>query len=240
MKLEFLGTRGEIAARTRRHYRHSALAVSPRGARGDHCGADWRSRVAKLQPDAIVLTHGHPDHARGLQDGAPCPLYATAPTWAILRRYPLADRRLIEPGRPARIGGLVFAAFPVEHSLLAPAVGYRVGYGRCVFFYAPDLVSIRRRSAALAGVRLYVGDGASLERPLVRRRGRHLIGHASVRQQLDWCRQARVPRVIVTHCGSGIVGGDPRAVARWLRAAAAESGLEAAIAHDGLIVELSP
>jgi phosphoribosyl 1,2-cyclic phosphodiesterase len=239
LQLRFLGTRGEIAARTRKHHLHSALEVAHRGRRVMiDCGADWRERLTRLGPDAIVLTHAHPDHARGLADGAPCPVYATAPTWELIGRYPLTDRYMVEPRRRLTICGVTFEAFPVEHSIRAPAVGYRVGAGESVFFYVPDLVSIDDHDAALSGLDLYVGDGASLTRPIVRRRGRRRIGHASVRAQLEWCRRAGVPSAIITHCGSQIVGGDPRRTSRWIRAAAAELGLSVTLAHDGMVVEL--
>jgi hypothetical protein len=65
-----------------------------------------------------------------------------------------------------------------------------------------------------------------------------LFGHATVRQQLGWCGAEDVPRMIVTHCGSGIVGGDERRVARRVREMAAEHGLEAVIAHDGMTLVL--
>jgi glyoxylase-like metal-dependent hydrolase (beta-lactamase superfamily II) len=88
VKLRFLGTRGEIEARTRRHYRHSSLAVAYRGRELIvDCGLDWQGTIARLRPKAIVLTHAHLDHAGGLRNGAPCPVYATDETWRALRRY---------------------------------------------------------------------------------------------------------------------------------------------------------
>ena len=174
------------------------------------CGADWLRALKSVAPTAIVLTHGHGDHAFGLARGAPCPVYATAETWRLIDRFPIEDRRLVEPRVTFAIGGLSFEAFPVQHSLRAPAVGYRVGKGRSTFFYVPDLAAIEEQHEALRGVALYVGDGASIVRSMVRARGDVLIGHAPVVAQLGWCEAEGVARAIFTHCGSGIVKGDTK------------------------------
>src|ERR671923_2745656 len=79
MKLIFLGTRGEIEARSKRHRMHSSLLVTNGRSRVMiDCGRDWTSRVRRLAPDAIILTHAHPDRADGLKNGPPCPVFATA------------------------------------------------------------------------------------------------------------------------------------------------------------------
>jgi phosphoribosyl 1,2-cyclic phosphodiesterase len=236
----FLGTRGEIDRRSRRHRRHSALLVRRGEARiVIDCGADWRGRMHRFAPTAVVVTHAHPDHAFGLADGLPCPVYATAETWGALPDYPLLpDRRTIAPGAPEDIGGVRFEAFPVVHSVRAPAVGYRVVADGAIFFYVPDVVSINDRGGALAGAGLFIGDGATVTRSMVRRTGGALVGHAPVRTQLGWCRDEGVPRALFTHCGSQIVGGDEPALAEQVRALGAERGVDAAIAHDGLRLAL--
>ena len=239
MKLLFLGTRGLIEKKTRRHRRHSALLVRESGTTIlIDCGADWLGRVASLRPDAILLTHAHPDHARGLSDGAPCPVYATTETWRSLRSYPISDPRVVIPRAPEEIGAIRCEAFAVEHSLFAPAVGYRIGAAGRSFFYVPDVVAIPQRSAALRGIDLYIGDGATITRPILRRRGGTAIGHTPISAQLDWCRDEGVRSAIFTHCGSQIVGGDERLLGPLVRRLGRERRVAARIAYDGLTVEL--
>ena len=238
MKLTFVGTRGEIDARTRRHRMHTSLLFSHRGADVMiDCGLDWLGKLERLRPSAIVLTHAHPDHAWGLKNGAPCPVYAPEKTWHELRHYPVKDRVVIKERTPTKIYGITFEAFPVEHSILSPAVGYRVSAGRACIFYAPDLIFIHERSAALKGVQIYIGDGATLTRSFIRRRGKALIGHAPVRTQLTWCEKEGVRRAIITHCGSEIVTGGERKIAAKLRAIGDERGVDVRIAYDGMKVK---
>lgn len=239
MKLTFLGTRGEIEKRTRRHRMHTSLMVSYRGADVMvDCGLDWLGKFERLRPSAIVLTHAHPDHAWGLRDGAPCPVHAPQKTWETLTRCRVEDPHLIEERTATKICGITFEAFAVEHSILAPAVGYRVSAGRARIFYAPDLVFIHQRSAALKDVQIYIGDGATVTQPFIRRRGKTLIGHSRVRTQLTWCEKERVMLAIITHCGSEIVTGDERQLLANLRGVGAERGIEVGIAYDGMKLTL--
>jgi len=202
------------------------------------CGADWLKAFRKITPTAIVLTHGHGDHAFGLAEGAPCPVYATAETWDLIASYPLEDRRMVYPRTPFRVGGVRFEAFPVEHSLRAPAVGYRVTADRATFFYVSDLAAIPDQRAALRTIDLYVGDGATVVRSMVRKKDHTLIGHAPIAAQLGWCGAEGVRHAIFTHCGSGIVGSDGRTIAARVRKLGATQGVEASLAHDGMTIEL--
>ena len=181
MKLKFLGTRGEIENRTRRHQMHTSLMVSyGRANVMIDCGLDWLGKFERRHPSAIVLTHAHPDHAWGLKRSAPCPVYAPQKTWEELRHCPVKDRHVIDERTPTKICGIKFEAFPVEHSILSPAVGYRVSAGRACIFYVPDLIFIHDRAAALKNVQAYIGDGATVTTSFIRRRGKRLIGHSPV------------------------------------------------------------
>lgn len=239
MLLTFLGTRGNTKVKSRLHRRHSALMIETAAARTMlDCGADWADHVFALAPDAILLTHAHPDHAEGLRSGAPCPVYATNETWRGLANFEDMDRRTITPTRAFRVNGLAIRAFPLVHSLIAPAIGYRIETEGAALFYGPDVVSIINEDAALSDIDLYVGDGASPTRPLIRRRGEALFGHTSIRAQLGWCARANIPRAVFTHCGSEIVSMDGRAAAARIRRLGKDKGVEARIATDGLVMQL--
>jgi len=239
MKLTFLGTRGEIEKRTRRHRMHTSLMVSYRGTDVMiDCGLDWLGKFERLHPKAIVLTHAHPDHAWGLRNGAPCPVHAPQKTWQSLTRCRIEDRHLIKERTPTKICGITFEAFSVEHSILAPAVGYRLSAGRACIFYVPDLVFIHDHTAALKNVQVYIGDGATVTRSFIRKRGETLIGHSPIRTQLTWCEKEGVPQAIVTHCGSEIVTGDEDKLSAKLRVMASERGVDMRIAYDGMKLKL--
>jgi phosphoribosyl 1,2-cyclic phosphodiesterase len=235
MKILFAGTRGAIEPRSPRHSNHTCLLLRKGSGRIlVDCGADRHEEFLRLQPDAIVLTHGHPDHVDGLKDGAPCPVYATSATWERVRDYPIKDRHLVEPGQPFEVGGIRFEAWPVEHSLRAPAVGYRICGDKDELFYSPDIVALPD-PAALQGTRLYIGDGASPVQPLVRLQENRKTGHASMREQLQWCQEEGVPRAIFTHCGVAVVEGNEEEILADLRAHT--SGVRVEIAHDGFEIE---
>jgi len=237
MKLIFLGTRGNIQARTRRHNRHSSLLVSyGRWRVMIDCGEDWLGHLDEVRPQAIFITHAHPDHAWGLKEGAPCPVYATEEPWREMKQYPIEERHTVAYQAPIVVEGMEFEAFELEHSLLSPAVSYRVTAGRRRIHYAPDIVYIRDRAAALRETDIYIGDGATFRQTMVRRKGERLFGHTPISTQLTWCQKEGVPRAIITHCGSQIVKGDEGELSARLRQLAEERGVRAEIAYDGMEV----
>lgn len=244
MNIEFLGTRGEIEPKTKRHTMHTSLLLTHRGKRVMiDCGTTWLRKVKKVKPDQIILTHAHPDHAFGLKNGAPCPVWATAETWKLLDKFPIPkqNRKLITPHKKHRIGGIQFEAFPVLHSIRCPAVGYRITSGKTKLFYSPDVAWIIELEKAFRGIQFYIGDGATIVRNMIRRNKEtdEIFGHATIRQQLTWCKKMKVPKMIITHCGSGIVSREEKAK-KQIAKLSREQKVDFLIAYDGLILKDIP
>jgi len=239
MKITFLGTRGNIDARTRRHKNHTVTLISYKNKTlAIDWGLDWLHKINKIKPSAIIITHAHPDHAWGLKEGAPCPVFATRTSWRLIKKYPIAQQYSIAHRIPFTIGPFVCEAFPVIHSLRAPAVGYRISAGSKTIFCAHDLIKIKQQKPALENIELYIGDGATLTRPIIRQKEGKLFGHTTIRAQLGWCEKEHVSRAIFTHCGSQIVTGDERVLGARVKEMGKERNVDARIAYDGLVIKL--
>jgi hypothetical protein len=100
-------------------------------------------------------------------------------------------------------------------------------------FYVPDVAAIPEPSRVLASVDIFIGDGATVLRSLLRRRGTVLIGHASIASQLKWRHEAGVHRAILTHCGSQIVAGDEQKAVAKVRELGEHFTIDAGLAYDG-------
>ncbi len=237
MKITFLGTRGYIKAKTKLHGRHASTLITYKKKRiMIDCGLDWLGHIDEVNPDAIILTHAHPDHAWGLREGAPCPVYATEESWKIIKDYPIEDKRLVEIRKPFTLETLKIEAFDVIHSIRCPAVGYRITAGPVSIFCVHDVLYINDKDDALRGAHVYIGDGASIKIPMVRKRDDQLFGHAKIRTQLTWCKKEGVKRAFFTHCGMEIVGSNPEKIAKLIQALGKQRNVDATVAYDGLSI----
>lgn len=204
------------------------------------CGEDWLNNVAQWDADAIFVTHAHPDHAFGLKEGAPCPVYATKESWEIMDDFEIDEKRIIPKRSQIDISKtgektISIKAFPVLHSTRAPAVGFRVEAGTASIFYVPDVAWIEDREGAMAGINIYIGDGATIKRSMVRKPGDTIIGHVPIQTQLTWCQKMGVEKAIFTHLGSKIVDGKAEEIHTTLTNLAQERNINnVKIAFDGM------
>jgi phosphoribosyl 1,2-cyclic phosphodiesterase len=239
MEITFLGTRANINHRSPSHQDNAACLIHHRRTNlMIDCGTDWLGKIATVNPTAILITHAHPDHCAGLRGGAVCPVYAMQKSLHVMRSYRLQQTITIKPYKPYLIGSIQIQAIPVEHAINAPAVGYRITAGNKTIFYVPDLVFIKRPSRALAGIKLYIGDGARIRYPRVRKHNGHQMGHTSITKQLAWCKKYDVRRALFTHCGSQIVTGDDQQMRRCIQSLGNAVGVKANVAHDGMIIRI--
>jgi ribonuclease BN (tRNA processing enzyme) len=201
------------------------------------CGETYLNKLKKINPDHIIITHAHPDHAFGLKNGAPCPVWATHDSWNILKNFPIEKKfkKLIKINKKQKIEKINFEAFEVIHSIKAPAVGYRISVKKSAFFYVPDVLWIEDRKNALKNIIFYIGDGATIQRNMVRKdkKTNALFGHANIKQQFTWCKKENVRKMIITHCGSDIVKNEKKAK-KIIEDLAAKKEIEFEIAYDGM------
>ncbi len=244
MLFHFYGTKGYVEESSGSHSGHSAFTLEAEGFRLlCDFGQNRKGLLEKIRPDAIFVSHAHPDHALGLEEGTEVPVHASAITHEILKELPIGNRVVLEPYEPLPVGPFRITAFPVLHSVRCPCVAARIETPEGIVVYSGDIITLERPDEALAQADLYVGDGSTLTGSLVRRHSSGaLIGHTTVRAQLGWLRKAGVTRAIFSHFGKGpIEMGE-----RELRAALAElakakaPGCQVAAARDGLDWEIAP
>jgi len=242
VRLRFHGTKGYVEEESSAHRGHSAWTLEAAGFRLlCDFGQNRKGMLSKIEPDAIFVSHAHPDHSWGLEEGTGLPVYASEVTHEITSKFPVERRVVLAPGRPEAAGPFRLTAFSVVHSVRCPCVAARIETPEGVVVYSGDVVSFEDPEAALSGARLYVGDGSTLKGSLVRRHPSGvLIGHTTVRAQLGWLAKHRVPRAVFSHFGKGPIEMGEKALKEALEALAAEKapGCEVSAARDGLELEV--
>lgn len=190
MKLTFLGTRGEVEKTSKLHRSHSAVRLETHGKTILlDFGASWQGKLKFAgSPDYIWLSHAHPDHSFGLRnEKVTVPVFMTKETDAKLPedKFPFLNRRVISGS--FKFGSIQAQEVPVKHSTVAPTSGLIIHTDEGKIGYFPDVLDIPDKSV-LQGLSIYIGDGSSLTRSLVRNTdGR--VGHSSASAQMAWCQE---------------------------------------------------
>ncbi len=232
MKLKFLGTKGEIEESSKRHYYHSSLLLTGKRFKLliDH-GLVSKS-LKSIKPDAILITHGHPDHFIWLKkdEDYEWKIYLT-------REAKKASKFkknfvLIKLNKWFKVGPFRIMAYRVVHSLIAPAVGFKIKYGKTII-YNPDLIVMKKKSV-LRNVDLYIGDGSSIKANLVRRKDGKLFGHCRMKTQINWCKKYGIKKIIFTHFGKEALRKGDKKLEEELKG----EGCLIKVAYDGMKVKV--
>lgn len=237
--IHFLGTRGYIEESNSLHRMHSAVMLTCAGKRLLlDAGSSWTGRLNALRPDWIAITHAHPDHAFALEEGTDVPVYVSEASYQLLKHYPVKRFRVFAAGEELRLGPFRVRPYEVVHSIRAPAVVFRVRAGAMNLVYNPDIISIVHERSVLSGADVYIGDGSSLTRPIIRRRGDALFGHTTVRAQLNWCKRYGIRRAYIVHCGKQLVQMEPALLQERIDELAGPDA-RASVTYDGMRVRFS-
>ena len=202
-KLTFLGTKGEIEEESVRHRFHSSLLVESQGTRLliDY-GLLHSYALEKIAPDAILITHAHPDHYSWLKQDVQSgiPVYLTQESLEY-GKYKPHKCHVVTPMKPFKVGAFECMAYRVIHSIRCPAVGWKLKFDGKTLVYNSDLVDIMEKDVVLTGVDYYIGDGSAVKANLVRRRGDVIFGHTRIITQSHWCEKFGIKHMIFTHLG---------------------------------------
>jgi ribonuclease BN (tRNA processing enzyme) len=242
MILEFPGTRGEIEESSRSHKYHSSLIVSYKNTRilidyGEKHSPALEKTIHTF--DGLFITHAHPDHYIWTLKDEPSikiPVYLTRTTYDYSTHKP-ANPEIIEEGKEMDLKDLRITPLKVIHSFRCPAVCYRVEGGKNII-YAPDLIDIKSgKEKAFINLDCLVADGSSLYTNMVRNRDGVLFGHTRIKTVINWCKEYKIEKLFITHCGKQVVTMDKKDLDKKIEQYSG-GAVKVTVAYDGFRTRL--
>jgi len=246
--LKFYGTRGMIEEHNEWIDKRSALLIRYKGFEllidaGD--GID----ISKIKPDCILITHaGHPDHSNSMitYGASDIPIYCNRESARVIQSllgYKPDALNVIPYNRMRKwktlsVDPLIrIYPFRVLHSIIAPEIGFLIQFGkgdRKIRVLIPGDILWIDKDIYKMDVDVYIGDGSSLDRDIVRLHKEKKIpfGHASIRRQLRWIIEAGIPIAIFRHWGKWAIPLSKSEVREKIKELA-EGKVKVLIAFDG-------
>ncbi len=235
MKIEILGTRGEIPDSAPRHSKHTGFLVD------DKLLIDLgEKRFLKTNPKWILLSHLHPDHAyfmrRGSEEEPPTSVPIYAPEVPVVHENRI---RLIQ--KKFKIGPYEITLIPVLHSKHVKSFAYVIRKGKASFFFTGDLVWINKEYHSQIGtVDLIITEASFIKKGGMIRRDKtsgEVFGHNGVPNLISLLKHFS-NTFLFLHFGSWYYE-NPKEGRKLLTQLGKDQGVEVIVGHDGLIVNIS-
>ena len=201
LTLEFLGTCCEkhyprecciceqCQDKTNAKRKHSLVLVN--GSTLIDCGSDHLPYLSDYGATAVILTHVHCDNsgAAPLFEGE---IYCTKDVADGLQ---IENYNEIIPGKEQTINGIKYKFVEIKHTEESSCIAIII---KGKVFYSTDILDVDKKE--LEGIKTYIGDGSTLERP-IERDVDGKAGHASMIDQIEWCEEAGIKNIYFTHIG---------------------------------------
>jgi glyoxylase-like metal-dependent hydrolase (beta-lactamase superfamily II) len=229
MKLEILGTRGEIDESAPQHRKHSGILVD------DTLLLDvGEKEYLSRNPSQIVITHLHPDHAFFIIDSAEItvPVYGPEPyqgNEVIVQR--ISDELDLNP--------FLLHLVPTHHSKKVQSVALVVTRNSSKICYTGDMIWINKEyHSMLKDSDLIITDGSYIRKGGMVQRDKdtgRLYGHNGI-PDLIHLFSGLTDLIIFVHFGSWFFK-DILASIQKLGELGKENGVEVLAGHDGMILD---
>jgi glyoxylase-like metal-dependent hydrolase (beta-lactamase superfamily II) len=234
MQITVLGTRGEVEPSSPYHARQSGVLVDERLLidAGEEEYLDY-------EPDWIVLTHLHPDHAFFVRHGAH--LITEADVFVPEATPLVQGGKVMEAEKTFRLDGYEVTPLPTHHSKHVDSMALLVANEGKRFLYTSDLIWLNKEyHRHLEGLDLLIAEGSFLRKGGMVRRDKEtgaIYGHKGV-PDLIRLFQPFTKRIVIVHLGSWFYKEGAKASRKAIRALGRKQGLDAAIGYDGMEIAL--
>lgn len=225
MRIEFLGTRGNVERSAPYHSRHSGVLVD------GEVLLDLGEGEFLERPGIVFITHLHPDHAFFVTEKAEIRLPVYAPEGS--QRLP--DLKVIEGA--VEYGGTMVTPIETHHSKKVRSVAYLVsGEGRVL--YTGDMIWIDKcHHHLLHDLDMVITDGSFIRKGGLIRKDRdtgQLFGHNGIPDLVRLFRRF-TDHIVITHLGSWFFGNADEG---RRKVAFLGDGVDVQVAYDGLSLEI--
>lgn len=228
MKIEILGTRAKIEASAPGHLYHSGFLID------DKILIDVGEEIfLEKNPDAIVFTHFHPDHAFFVPDQK-----IFLPNSLIFgpESHPLVPKLKVITGS-FEIEGYKFTPVPVIHALKLKSLGYLVEKNSKKVFFTGDVAWIEKNDiGGLPKVDLTITEGTFIRKGgRINRKKNKIFGHTGI-PDLIRILAPFSQKIVFTHLGNWFFD-DPDKAAETIKALEPEE-TELITGQDGMTVNI--